>query len=109
MSIARLLHHQVTIERDKTRVADGVGGYHVTEVAATVASARISPLSSRDQLAYLQQQYAVTHKVYFLGSTDVRAGDRLRFGDRTFAVHGVLNPSEAGRHREALCEETVSA
>lgn len=105
MSIRRLLDKTVTVRRLRADLPDGQGGYRFTEAEQWTAPARISPVSAREQVQYQQQQFPVTHRLYFLGSAGVRPGDEVGYGGRTFHVAGVVNPSEAGHHLEVLAEE----
>ncbi|HHV79087.1 MAG TPA: phage head closure protein [Firmicutes bacterium] len=105
MSLRQLLNQTVSIQR-KERSPDGMGGWISDWVTVITTVARISPVSAKERIQYEQLQYPVTHKVYMLGSANVKPGDQIVFGARRFSVKGVTNPSEMGHHLEVLCEET---
>jgi head-tail adaptor len=111
MSIEALFDRTVSIERQGSKVSDGMGGFiSGPPIVVPNVPVRISPLSARDRVLYQQYQYPVTHKVFAPGEAGVSPGEALILDDgRRLLVHGVLNPSEAGHHLELLCEEIVKA
>ncbi|WP_028472969.1 phage head completion protein [Nocardioides alkalitolerans] len=93
-----------------TSVPDGRGGRATTMARVEIPGAagdllavKIDQPSATEQLVAAQSQSRHTHNVYTDGDADVRRGDELREGERTYRVEAVVRPSEPV-YTKALCE-----
>lgn len=99
-----LYRHKVTVTRLQ-KIEDPLGGWTEQPVAVGIFWAAIAPASAGRRVQYMQLQVRVTHSVYIRGGAGIKAGDIVNFGSRKLKVQGVLNPAEAGKHLELVCEE----
>ena len=105
MSLAGLLNTTATVERE-SRTADGQGGFTTaTPMVATAVPCRLSAPSAADREAGGRLDARVAQTAYALGGADIRRGDRLIVGGRTFRVVAQVDPSIPSHHRKLLLEE----
>jgi len=106
------LRHRVVLELGAvTRETDG--GEVVSWTSNVSCNAAIWPLTNREYATGKEIRSAATHRVRirymtFSGSTEITAENcRVKFGSRTFNVHGVLNPDERNISLDLMCSEDV--
>lgn len=101
----RALPETCAITRN-TPVEDAYGGETESWATAATVAARIAPTGQTPAERSIadQVQTAVTASIVLPQSADVRAGDRLVIGSRTFEVQGVVKPSLAAVQRAVSSE-----
>ena len=83
----------------------GQGGATVTFTSVATVWARIEPLSEVREERAGADGFTLTHRIWLRFRSDIRAGMRLRKGDRLFAIGTWRDPDETGRYLCCLCEE----
>lgn len=69
--------------------------------------ALIEPVSEVREERAGADVFTLTHRIWLRFRSDIRAGMRLRKGDRLFAIGTWRDPDETGRYVCCLCEEEV--
>lgn len=92
----------------QTRTPDAMGGATVTWNDKAEVWAAIWPVNATTQIQAGQQAGSITHRIRMRYRPDLRANWRLRYGDRYFAVLGIVNPNEKGAMLDLLCREAAS-
>lgn len=101
------LCHRVTLQV-KSSVADGMGGTVDTWADRASVWAAVWPTSAREIVAANSTSLVVTHRVRIRYRSDVRPTWRVKFGDRYFAIVGMVNPNEQNRTLDLMCQEATS-
>ena len=83
--ITHLLIHALTIKRN-ARASDGQGGWVETPTTSSTVTGRVNPASARDLEVAGKMRAEVSHAIYLPPSADVKNGDWISFGTRTFEV-----------------------
>lgn len=89
-----------------TKIADGIGGF--TEIYRTQCSnifAAIWPISVKEQIQAKKMSSEITHRIRIRYRRVLKSDWRIKFGDRYFAITGIINPNEANEILELLCKE----
>jgi len=86
---------------------DGQGGASVTWTVTASLWARIEPrnapfVTGEEAAA---ESATITHRIWMHHRNDIAAGQRLRKGERIFAVKLVHDPDETRRYLICQCEE----
>lgn len=84
---------------------DGQGGAVITWSVAASLWARIEPVSFVVGEEAAAEGAKITHRIWVRHRADIAAGQRLRKGDRLFAVKLVRDPDETARYLVCQCEE----
>lgn len=108
MDIASL-RHRVTLENPGAMVPDGDGGFTTPFTAFATVWASIAPATAKDleRLVAGSVQSSATHVVRIRYLAGVTTLTRVRFGLRSFAITGVMNPDERSVELVLTCEEVV--
>lgn len=106
--VARLLNASATVWR-YTRTPDGMGGWTQAWAQISTVRARFSQPSATERVVADQSGSTLSHVVYLRPDADVRRGDELRQGARSFKVLAVFEPSEPGTYLRADCEVRQAA
>lgn len=96
----------LTVQR-KTRADDGQGGHVETPVSVFTTPGRIAMISGNDQTIAAQKSAVVTNAVYVLPGTDLRVGDRIVAGGRTYEVRVTALDAPGYPYSKALIERYV--
>ncbi|MFP3945019.1 MAG: phage head closure protein [Alphaproteobacteria bacterium] len=105
---AGALRHRVTIELP-VETPDGQGGQTVTWSPLATVWAEIRPLKARETVNAHQVEARTTHLVRVRHRPDILPTMRVVFGNRIFAIHGVLDDGERRRFLHLFCEEGAPA
>lgn len=100
--ILHLLNTSLVVKRP-TLTSDGMGGYVETLTTVATESAKVDQATANERQVAAQWQSAHTHNVYFAPTANVRRGDELLWGDRTFRVLATVQPSRPV-YLKAECE-----
>jgi hypothetical protein len=84
-SIGHLLIHSLDIQRSAP-VDNGHGGFDEVYSSAAVVIGRVNPVTAKDLAVLGKEESRVSHAIYFDAGVDVRIGDKIIFGARTFHV-----------------------
>lgn len=87
------------------RVSDGQGGWTEGFVPVGTVRGRLRPATARERLVAQQLQAELSHVFYAGAAADVRRGDRVEGAGKAVLVVAVRDPSHAGHHIEADCQE----
>ena len=98
------LKHSVILQYS-TRVADGAGGLPLTWHDAATVYAAIWPVSASETVQAMQTTMTITHRVRIRYRSDLKAGWRIKFGNRYFNVVSIINPNMANKYLDVLCKE----
>ena len=102
------LNKRVTLQY-QTRTPDAMGGAVVSWVDSAEVYAAIWPTSATMQIKSGQQSGEITHRIRMRYRPDMRTSWRIKYGDRYFAVLGIVNPNERGTMLDCLCREAAPA
>lgn len=91
-----------------TRVSDGMGGHTVTFADEMEAWAAIWPTSANERIEGGQQVLTVSHRVRIRYRGGVHPSWRIRYGDRYFAIVGIVNKDERNQVLDMLVKEAAS-
>jgi len=89
-----------------SNVSDGMGGYTQTSTESP-AACRVAPSRNMPDATVFAGRLneSIPWRVYLPAGTDVREGDRLTVGDRTFEVLGILAPHTYETATCCVCAE----
>src|SRR5690625_1847908 len=88
------LRHRVTIQKCVLGIVS-VGGRKVTWDDVATVWAAIEPLSARERLVADQVQSEVTARITIRYRDDVDASMRIKHGNDTYNIHGVIRDNES--------------
>lgn len=108
MSLASLANQTATVER-LTTTTDSWGGPVRAWSAVTTAKCRVQPVTGVDSIVQARPDLRISHRVYFPGSPDVQAGDRLKVDGLTLYVEVVRDIDRLRRLLTVDCEERDAA
>lgn len=105
------MRHRLRIEASGSSV-DGGGGQGAdpwlsASVIATVWG-HVEPMHGTERLRAMQLETPITHRIVIRYRPHIEPAMRVVFGGRAFNIRAVLNPNEANRSLELLCEEGVA-
>lgn len=86
---------------------DGQGGAEITFAEVARVWALIEPKTFAEEMKGPGLVSEVTHHVTLRARADVRPGQRLRKGERVFAILALRDLDETGRFVLALCREVT--
>lgn len=86
---------------------DGQGGADVTFVEIARVWALVEPKTFAEEIKGPGLVSEVTHQVTLRARSDLRPGQRLRKGERVFAILALRDLDETGRFALALCREVT--
>ena len=104
MSLESLIHDKLLEVKRPTKSADGVGGFTDSWESQGFFYGRLSPVSSEERIKTDKKWSEATHSIYS-PSMDVRENDKIIWGDWTFDVIGILNPSEGFHFLKIIAKE----
>lgn len=84
---------------------DGQGGAVRSHVSQGALWARIEPVSAQAHERAGAETARLTHRIWLRFHAGIAAGQRLRKGQRIFAIRAVCDPDETGRYLICHCEE----
>jgi len=102
------LRHKCWI-KEPTHANDGYGGITTSWGTATVCWASIEPLRGREWIESGMENSEVTLRMRMRYTAGITPTMRVIFGDRTFEIVSVMNPSERNRELELMLKELVEA
>jgi len=106
MSIGR--YNKMVDVQAPTRAPDGMGGFTVTHTTKYSGSyVYIWPIGAKEQIQADQSTMVATHRIGFRQYNLLRAGWRIKYGNRYFDIVSIINPNEANKMLELLCNEVV--
>lgn len=89
-----------------TRTPDNMGGFTVTfPTKYSGIYAAIWPISAKEQSQADQTTMMVTHRIRIRYKAVMRAGWRVKYGNRYFNIVSIINPNEANKMLDMLCVE----
>ena len=91
----------------KTRVSDGMGGFTETYNDSDEVFAAIWPKSAKDAVNADQTIMTATHRIRIRYRSTMRGSWRIKFGNRYFAVTGIVNPEERNEWMDLICKEAT--
>lgn len=100
--IQHLLNTTVTVQRP-TLTPDGMGGYVETLTEVATEAAKVDQATPAEREVAAQWQSAHSHNVYTNPEANIRRGDELVWGERTFRVVATVQPSRPV-YLKAECE-----
>lgn len=103
MSFRSLLNNLLELKR-VTKTADDAGGFTESWDSIGYFYGRICPVSAGERMLADKKYADLTHKIY-CEAMDVRENDKIVWGDWTFQIIGILNPSEEFHHLQILAKE----
>jgi SPP1 family predicted phage head-tail adaptor len=103
---AGMLRHRVEIHSIK-EVPDGGGGFIDEWQTDATVWAQIKPVSGVESLVGMQLQDSVTHDI-IMRYRQLKAKQRIKFGDRLFNIQSVIDIEERGRWLQIRAEEGVA-
>lgn len=98
------LRHRVILQAEG-ETADAGGGFIRTWSNVVTVWARVEPLRGGEQIAAMQLEDTVTHRVTMRHRTGVTSKSRLLHRGRALSVRSVTDPEERNRFLVLLCEE----
>lgn len=93
------------ILEEALRQADGQGGAETGWQETAALWARIEPVSVLLGEMAGAATGTITHRIWLRFRAGISAGQRLRKGERVFAIRLVRDPDETGRYLVCQCEE----
>ena len=100
------LNKRITIQ-SKTRVSDSMGGFTETYSDHATVFAAIWPVSAKEMVQANSTTMEVTHKIRIRYRGVLRSSWRIKFGNRYFAIVGMVNPGERNEWLDLLCKEAA--
>ncbi|WP_163830730.1 phage head closure protein [Spartinivicinus ruber] len=98
------LKHRITIEKPEL-TKDEFGQPTKTWVVVCTTRAAIDPISGKEFFAAQQINNAINYKITMRYRPGIKPQCRVKYKDRLFDIHAVLNPKEANRELQLMCEE----
>ncbi len=98
------LRHRAALEV-KTLTPDGAGGFSESWDAVAQLWCAVEPLAASDAFAAGKLESRVRHRLRIRRGLAVAAGNRLRVGERLFAVHAVIDEGPPAPLVTLACEE----
>ena len=101
------MRYRVKVER-ATNTRDAGGG--LSQVCNSVATiyANIKPKSANSTYRQGILQEKVTHEITIRFMKNIDTNSRITYGNRSFAVNGIINVDERDRFLTLLCEEGIA-
>ncbi len=101
------MRYRVKVER-ATNTRDAGGG--LSQVFNSVATiyANIKPKSANSTYRQGILQEKVTHEITIRFMKNIDTNSRITYGNRSFAVNGIINVDERDRFLTLLCEEGIA-
>ncbi|MDB5350526.1 MAG: head-tail adaptor protein [Planctomycetota bacterium] len=98
------LTSQVHIDREQ-QIKTESGGIASVWTQVATAWVRIRPMSVVEQKRYSVDRTVYDHHLYAMATTDIRNGDRIRYGTRTFGDTSVMNVDELNEYLKIIVRE----
>lgn len=98
------MRSRVTLQ-SPVRVADEIGGAAILWNNVAEVWAAVDALSARETAAFDTTSSTASFRVVIYRRDDVRAGWRVRWGERVLRVAGVVDGG--GRRIDLMCEEEI--
>lgn len=103
---AMALRHKVTVE-ERTRVADGAGGFEEGWQEVVTLWASIDPVRASERYAAGQMAATATHKIVMRYHSAIKAPMRFSWNGKHFNIRAITNIGEKDRFLEIYAEEGV--
>ena len=98
--------NKLIILQYKTQVGDGMGAFTYTWNTVTPEIwAAIWPKSAKEAVSADKTLMTATHRIRIRYRSDMRGSWRVNFGNRYFAVTGMVNPEERNEWLDLICTE----
>lgn len=98
------LKHRITIEKPE-QTKDEFGQLTKTWVTVCSTRAAIDPISGKEYFAAQQINNAINYKITIHYRLGIKSSYRIKYKERIFEIHAPLNPKEANRELQLMCEE----
>lgn len=98
------LRHRIEIQQS-ARTSDGAGGAVLAWTALGEVWAAIWPRNASERFELDRTAGRATHDIWIRARGDVRPEMRIRFGARTFDIHGVIDVEDRGAWLKCVVEE----
>lgn len=98
------LNKRIMIQK-RNLTDDGIGGQEEAWVEFRSVWAKLEPVSAWQQYHSMQLKKRVTHKITIRYLAGVQTDMRIKFGERTFQIHGIKNVDERNYILELKTEE----
>ena len=86
---------------------DNMGGTDQTWTDSETIFAAIWPVSAKDRVSAAALTMEITHRIRIRYKSNIKSNWRVKYGERYFAIIGIINPNESNRMLELLCRETA--
>ena len=101
------MRYKVKVET-ATNTRDAGGGLSQTFGAVAYIFANIKPKNANSIYRQGILQEKVTHEITIRYRQDIDTNSKITYGNRSFAVNGIINVDERDRFLTLLCEEGVA-
>jgi SPP1 family predicted phage head-tail adaptor len=91
----------------QTTTDDGMGGEIETDSVFCLTWAAIWPVSSKEMRENMREVSNVTHNIRIRYRPGVLHTMTLLFGSRKFEIKGIINPDEANKWLDMVCNELI--
>ncbi len=101
------LDKRITLQA-KTKVPDGGGGFTDTWVDMATIWAGVWPVSAREITEANATVMVISHRIRIRYRSVLKAGWRVKFGNRYFSIVGVTSPNEGREWIDLLAKEAAT-
>jgi SPP1 family predicted phage head-tail adaptor len=91
----------------QTNADDGLGGSADTPLKFCDTWAQILPMTAKEARENMRLEANITHNIRIRYKTGITAKMTVTFGSRTFEITGVINPKEANKWIDMVCNERL--
>ncbi len=90
-----------------TETDDGFGGSEESDFVFHSCNAAIWPVKANEQVQNMREELEVSHKIRIRYYPGITAQMRIRYNARTFEIKSILNPDEANKILDMVCNEYI--
>jgi SPP1 family predicted phage head-tail adaptor len=102
------LRNQVVIQ-GLVNTPDDVGGNIESWVDIGTVWAQVRPLRGKEFWSAQQVNSSLDTVITIRYHENITTVNRIKFGDRIYKIHAVVNPEERREQLQLMCEEVVSS
>jgi len=91
----------------QTKEPDGMGGWKNSWNDAYTVDAAIWDATSNERNVASSTTLIISHRIRIRYKSVLKASWRIKFGNRFFAIVGIVNPSESNRWLDIMAKESA--
>lgn len=101
------MRYRVKVER-ATNTRDAGGGLSQSFRSVATIYANIKPKNANSVYRQGMLQEKVTHEITIRYMKNIDTNSKITYGNRSFAINGIINVDERDRFLTLLCEEGIA-